>query len=185
MSEKIIGSKIVEVKAVQTVSVTVEGVKTEKDAQLDFTLVCPATIEELTASLQEASEPARAYFFSMLESNMTTRAKNKAGRYLTADAQLHVPKEIGLDWAFGVIETGRFSYRKTAELFRVKAEEARKESMELPELLASGALELSSFLEQHAELKEEARRFDRKAAEMDAKADEEAAERKPRTKRSR
>jgi len=171
MSEKIIGSKIVEVKAVQVVPVMVEGNKMEKSAQLDFTLVCPATVEELTASLNGASDEAKAYFFSMLESNMQTRASYKAGRYLVADEPLDVPREIGLDWAFGLIETGRFSYRKAAE-------QARKEALELPGLLASGKLDLPAFLARHAELTS-------KAAEMDAKADEQAAERKPRTKKAK
>lgn len=169
MSAQIAGSKIVEVKQTVTVPVTVEGNKMERSAQLDFMLICPATVEELAESLNDASEEAKSYFFAMLASNMETRACYKAGRYMVADEPLEVPKEIGLDWAFGLIETGRFSFRKAAE-------QARKEALELPGLLAAGKLDLAEFLARHAELTS-------KAAEMDAKADEQAAERKPRTKK--
>lgn len=171
-SEATVTLKLKDVKGSKEITITVEGNKEPKTGAYEFKMQEYSTAQELFSALETASAPSREFALNLFNTALQNRAEYKAARYAIANQEddgttYEIPAIVGLDWAAGQIETGRFSYRKVAEAAQ-------------QELLTLNPVELGpeAFMVKFQELTA-------KVKEFTALADQQAKERKPRTKKTK
>jgi hypothetical protein len=164
--------KLKDVKGSKEITITVEGNKEPKTGAYEFKMQEYSTAQELFNALETASPVSREFALSLFNSALQNRAEYKAARYAIANQEddgttYEIPAIVGLDWAAGQIETGRFSYRKVAE-------QAQQELLTLNPVELGPEAFMAKFQELTAKVKE-----------FTALADQQAKERKPRTKKTK
>jgi len=164
--------KLKDVKGTKEIIITVEGNKAPKTGAYEFKMQEYSTAQELFNALDTASPVSREFALSLFNTALQNRAEYKAARYAIANqeddgATYEIPLVVGLDWAAGQIETGRFSYRKVAE-------QAQQELLALNPVELGPEVFMAKFQELTAKVKE-----------FTALADQQAKDRKPRTKKTK
>lgn len=167
--------KTVEIKETKKLQLTVEGNRVEPEVPVQFKLEEFTEVAELVEWLQGAEMEQQSKVLATINTRIKADACYKVAKYTYSnendDTSFEIPELVTADYALAPVEGGRFSYRKAAE-------QAREAALELVGKLAGGEIDQAEFLQQHTELMS-------KAAEMDQKADEQAAARKPRTKKQK
>lgn len=164
--------KLKDVKGSKEITITVEGNKEPKTGAYEFKMQEYGTAQELFNALDTASAASREFALNLFNTALQNRAEYKAARYAIANQDddgttYEIPAIVGLDWAAGQIETGRFSYRKVAEA-------AQQELLTLNPVELGPEVFMAKFQELTAKVKE-----------FTALADQQAKERKPRTKKAK
>lgn len=164
--------KLKDVKGSKEITITVEGNKEPRTGAYEFKMQEYSTAQELFNALEAASPVSREFALNLFNTALQNRAEYKAARYAIANQDddgttYETPAIVGLDWAAGQIETGRFSYRKVAEA-------AQQELLTLNPVELGPEVFMAKFQELTAKVKE-----------FTALADQQAKERKPRTKKTK
>lgn len=165
-----------EIKENKKITVTEEGNREEVEVSIQFMLEELETVDDLRELLDNASMEVESRILSGINSIIKGAATYKVAKYQhllnTGDESPEdIPSDVSALWALSPVQGGRFSYRKAAE-------QARQQALDLASDMATGKIDAASFAKQYQEAMA-------KAAEMDAKADEQAAQRKPRAKKGK
>ena len=162
-------SKFVEVKETKVIPMMVEGVKKELSSDVVINLESLESRDDLLAVVNGASDEALSLILSGVNSLAKAKAVYKVAKYdIMDEAPEEVPEQVTVVWSFEPVQGGRFSYRK-------EAEKCREQAQDLVTRMFAGELTQDEAKEKHQELIDKANEYDRKA-------DEQAKNRKPRTK---